>query len=157
MGRLFFPISVGLILVLCLLQLSSCHKKLGIDDCMGDYEYKIPEIRDTIIEDRIIYFAGERKLHDNNIPDPNKPKRRVLFRNARQMPMTENGMIKLYLEINETGTVTYAETLPETTIKAGNTVKKAIMAAFGYRYEANYDIPAQSGILTIEIDLTKRF
>lgn len=121
------------------------------------YEYQVPEVRDTLIQNRIIYFAGEKKLQDNKIPDPQKTVRRVLFRNARQLPMTESGIVKLYLEINEKGVVTYAETLPETTITTGNTLKKIIKAAFGYKYEANYEIPAQSGLLTITIDLTKKF
>lgn|GEM_PF-5181089 len=121
------------------------------------YEYQVPEVRDTLIQNRIIYFAGEKKLQDNKIPDPQKPVRRVLFRNARQLPMTESGVVKLYLEINETGAVTYAETLPETTITTGSTLKKIIKAAFGYKYEANHEIPAQSGLLTITIDLTKKF
>ncbi len=151
-NKFFF---VGLTLGLCLIQLSSCHKKLGVEDTEEAYGYKIPEIRDTIIEDRIIYFAGEKKLHDNKIPDPNKPKRRVLFRNARQMPLTESGVVKLYTEINEMGAVTYIETLPETTITSSTTLKKIMKAAFGYKYEANDTIPVQNGILTIRFDLSK--
>ncbi len=119
------------------------------------YDYHVPEVRDTLIQNRIIYFAGEKKLQDNKIPDPQKPVRRVLFRNYLQLPMTDSGVVKLYLEINETGAVTYAETLPETTITTGSTLKKIIKAAFGYKYEANYNLAAQASILTINLDITK--
>ena len=71
--------------------------------------------------------------------------------------MTESGFVKLYLEINEAGTVTYVETLPEATITCASTLKRIIKVAFGYKYEANYAIPAQSGLLKITIDLTKKF
>ncbi|MBK8849514.1 MAG: hypothetical protein IPN73_05065 [Saprospiraceae bacterium] len=108
-----------------------------------------------MIQNRIIYFAGEKKLQDNKLPDPQKPVRRVLFRNYLQLPMTDSGIVKLYLEINETGVVTYLETLPETTITKGNTLKKIIKAAFGYKYEANYNLPAQASIFTINLDITK--
>lgn len=119
------------------------------------HEYQVPEVRDTLIQNRIIYFAGEKKLQDNKVPDPQKPVRRVLFRNYLQLPMTDSGVVKLYLEINETGAVTYAETLPETTITTGSTLKKIIKAAFGYKYEANYNLTAQASILTINLDITK--
>ena len=119
------------------------------------YDYHVPEVRDTLIQNRIIYFAGEKKLQDNKIPDPQKPVRRVLFRNYLQLLMTDSGVVKLYLEINETGAVTYAETLPETTITTGSTLKKIIKAAFGYKYEANYNLAAQASILTINLDITK--
>ena len=118
-------------------------------------DYHVPEVRDTLIQNRIIYFAGEKKLQDNKLPDPQKPVRRVLFRNYLQLPMTDSGVVKLYLEINETGAVTYAETLPETTITTGSTLKKIIKAAFGYKYEANYNLAAQASILTINLDITK--
>ena len=58
------------------------------------YEYQVPEVRDTLIQNRIIYFAGEKKLHDNKIPDPQKPVRRVLFRNSCKLPMTESRVVK---------------------------------------------------------------
>lgn len=151
-NKFFF---VGLTLVLCLIQLSSCHKKMCIEEHGEVYEYQVPEVRDTLIQNRIIYFAGEKKLHDNKIPDPQKPVRRVLFRNVRQLPMTESGVVKLYTEINEMGAVTYIETMPETTITTGITLKKIIKAAFGYKYEANDTIPVQNGILTIRFDLNK--
>lgn len=151
-NKFFF---VGLTLGLCLIQLSSCHKKMSVEEHGEVYEYQVPEVRDTLIQNRIIYFAGEKKLQDNKLPDPQKPVRRVLFRNYLQLPMTDSGIVKLYLEINETGVVTYAETLPETTITTGNTLKKIIKAAFGYKYEANYNLPAQASILTINLDITK--
>ena len=54
---------VGFALALCLIQLSSCHKKMCVEDHEEVYEYQVPEVRDTLILNHIIYstIANDRK------------------------------------------------------------------------------------------------
>lgn len=142
-------------LVLSLIPFYSCQKKVsdaGIEAKPTNINH---EVRDTLIDHRIIYFAGERKLNNHNIPDPGLPMRKIIYRNVSQLPMNESGVVKLYVEINAKGEITYLETLPESTINSGKTIKKIIKAVFGYRYEAKYSLPLQASILTISLEISK--
>ena len=148
---------VGLTLGLFLIHFCSCQKKLCDAGIEGKQTNKNHEVRDSLIDNRIVYFAGVRKLNNHNVPDPGQPLRRVIYRNVIQLPMNESGIVKLYVEIDAKVQVTYLETLPKTTNTKGNTLKKIIKAAFGYKYEANYNLPAQASIFTINLDITKQF
>lgn len=142
-----------LVLLMALLLLNSCSKKVCVESLGEAPENETPEVRDTLIQDRWVYFAGERKLFNPYDQIKTQPIRRVTFRNAAQLPFTDNGTIKLYIEINEIGKVTYVETLPETTISTKSTLKKAVRAALGYKYEPKYGVPIQASVLTISLNI----
>ena len=56
---------IGLALIVALLHLASCQKKVCTEDLGELPEYSIPEVKDTLIQQRRIYFAGERKLFES--------------------------------------------------------------------------------------------
>ena len=144
-------------MIAALLHLASCQKKVCTEDLGELPEYRIPEVKDTLIQQRRIYFAGKRKLFESAESVKLKKGRKVIYRNIAQLPFTESGVIKLYLEVNQAGLVTYVETLPETTITNSNSLKKAVKAAFGYKYEPDYKTPVEAGVLTVTFDLTGLF
>lgn len=145
---------IGLALIVALLHLASCQKKVCTEDLGELPEYSIPEVKDTLIQQRRIYFAGERKLFESLESGRLKKVRKVVYRNVAQLPFSESGVIKLYLEVNQAGLVTYVETLPETTITNSNSLKKAVKAVFGYKYEPDYKTPVEAVVLTVKFDLT---
>lgn len=122
---------IGLALIVALLHLASCQKKVCTEDLGELPEYSIPEVKDTLIQQRRIYFAGERKLFESLESGRLKKVRKVVYRNVAQLPFSESGVIKLYLEVNQAGLVTYVETLPETTITNSNSLKKLLKLYLG--------------------------
>lgn len=146
---------VGFICMLTLFMLNSCSKKVCVESLGEMPENETPEVRDTLIQDRWVYFAGERKLFNSKDQNNAQPMRKVIFRNVAQLPFTEIGIIKLYTEINEAGAVTYVETLPETTISSKSTLKKVVNAALGYKYEPRSGVPVQAGLLTISLNMPR--
>lgn len=145
----------GLVCLLALILWNSCSKKVCAESLGEVPANETPEVRDTMLQDRRVYFAGERKLFNPKDQNVTQPMRRVIFRNVAQLPFTEKGIIKLYTEINEAGTVTYVETLPESTISSKSTLKKAVNAALGYKYEPMYGVPVQAGVLTISLNMPR--
>jgi hypothetical protein len=133
----------GLVCLLALILWNSCSKKVCAESLGEVPANETPEVRDTMLQDRRVYFAGERKLFNPKDQNVTQPMRRVIFRNVAQLPFTEKGIIKLYTEINEAA------------ISSKSTLKKAVNAALGYKYEPMYGVPVQAGVLTISLNMPR--
>lgn len=82
-------------------------------------------------------------------------KRRVIYKNWANLPMTKSGKVAVKTCINRSGIVTFTEIVQtETTIKDRAILKQTLKAAKGYKYEADPKAPAeQCGKLLITLEI----
>ena len=80
--------------------------------------------------------------------------RKVIYRNYKNIPMHTSGRIVFRVCINRGGAVTYVEIdNTQTTVKDRNTLKEALTAAKGYKFEQDPKAPReQCGILRFTIN-----
>ncbi len=81
--------------------------------------------------------------------------RKVIWRNVKEIPMTQTGKVAFKVCINRAGIVTHVELLEmETTITDRSLLKKTAEAASGYKFEPDYSAPReQCGKLKITLDI----
>jgi hypothetical protein len=94
-------------------------------------------------------------LDFDNLPiSPIPSKRKVVYRAASSLPLSENGKAVVKVCINPAGDVIYSKYLyEESTISKPTIVRKITFAASQYKYEKDPQAPeAECGRLTITFD-----